>query len=873
MDTSRPLSSPRRFTFQSKLMAVFAVMALLIFGLLLLGSVIIQHSSQHLSRVLMTQIQPLAQVNHLQSQAHRIRVMEINLPLLNDFFAVTTELDVFREEITDFETDLQHFSAGIGILYPLETRSLTENWRRLRPVLQQVSNAAEKMDMKEVRRLSTYESASRFRFITVTLRQLSGTIEAQSATAYTDARALLDRQHQLFISISLLILAVSCLSLYLFARSLSGRVRQLRDASMRIADGNPDAELQPGSNDELTDLAKAFSVMRDKVSDREQALSQARDMLEQRVEHRTRELQESNMKLSREADERRKVEQNLRILSQAVAQSPVSMIITDRNGRIEYVNGAFSQSCGYSSEEAVGRTIRFLRSTETPQALYEEIWSSILAGREWQGELRNQRKDGSQFWEHTHVSPVRDKQGEISHFLTVKQDITERKAQQQKILYQARYDALTDLPNRMLAMDRLSQAVTQAKRNRDRVLLMFIDLDDFKRINDNLGHEVGDQLLIQAAARLKESVREEDTVARLGGDEFLIITGGLDQREAAESVATSILKAFVPAFLIGGSEQVITPSIGMALYPDDGEETSILLRNADLAMYQAKEDGRNTFHFYNRSVHDNLRHRLELERHLRNALAENELQLQYQPVLDAVSGRIVSVEALLRWRSKRLGLVMPDQFIDIAEHTGLIVDIGNWVIKTACRQVSEWHRLGFDGLHLAVNVSPRQFRGNGLPQTIRHTLNHSGFPAGCLTLEMTEGLLITNAMEARDTLETLNRLGVKLALDDFGTGYSSLSYLKKYPFDTLKIDRSFIRDIVDDPEDRALVAAATSMGRSLGLTVIAEGVENNQQMELLRALHCDQVQGYLFSKPLDPPQLEEMLVNSLPRCSALAQSR
>jgi diguanylate cyclase (GGDEF)-like protein len=435
-------------------------------------------------------------------------------------------------------------------------------------------------------------------------------------------------------------------------------------------------------------------------------------------------------------------------------------------------------------------------------------------------------------------------------------EIDERRRVEERLAHQAQYDSLTDLPNRLLAMDRLSQAILAAQRSASHVVLIFLDLDDFKKVNDSLGHAAGDALLKQAAERLRHAVRAEDTVARHGGDEFLVILGRLHAPEDAEPIADKILRAFAPSFDIGESEVVVTPSMGLAVYPEDGDSPSTLLRNADLAMYDAKDSGRNAFRYFNQQVHDSSVRRLAIERRLRSALQHDEFCLDYQPLVATASREVVGAEALLRWSSPDYGRVAPEHFIAVAEHTGLIVEIGDWVLRTACAQLGAWRELGQTNFRVAVNVSPRQFRGDRLLATVRECLTKHALPPGSLQIEVTEGLLMRNQPEVRETLVALSALGVQLAMDDFGTGYSSLSYLKRFPFDALKIDRVFVRDLATDPDDRALVIAAIRMGKGLGLSVVAEGVETDEQLAFLAEQECDIVQGHLFSKALAPEQFE-----------------
>jgi diguanylate cyclase (GGDEF)-like protein len=443
-------------------------------------------------------------------------------------------------------------------------------------------------------------------------------------------------------------------------------------------------------------------------------------------------------------------------------------------------------------------------------------------------------------------------------------EIEERRNAERKLQHQAQYDSLTELPNRMLAIDRLSQAILGAERSGNHVVLIFLDLDDFKKVNDTLGHQHGDALLVQASKRLRLAVRAQDTVARHGGDEFLVIVGGLRAPEDAESIADKVVRAFADSFDIGGSEVVVTPSMGLAVYPEDGESPEMLLRNADLAMYDAKDAGRNTYRYFNQQVHDSSVRRLTIERRLRSALQRGEFTLLYQPLVATASRQVVGAEALLRWQSPDYGRVEPDQFIAVAEHTGLIVDIGDWVMQTACAQLRAWRERGAKQLRMAVNVSPRQFRGERLLTKVRECLAAHGLPAGCLQIEVTEGLVIRNQPEVGETLMALSELGVLLAMDDFGTGYSSLSYLKRFPFHALKIDRGFVRDLASDPDDRALVTAAICMGKGLGLSVVAEGVETDEQLAFLGEQQCDIVQGFLFSNPVTAEQFESRWLTPVP---------
>ncbi|MCG8428241.1 MAG: EAL domain-containing protein, partial [Chromatiales bacterium] len=557
--------------------------------------------------------------------------------------------------------------------------------------------------------------------------------------------------------------------------------------------------------------------------------------------------------------DRKNTEEKLRTFSQVVEQNPVSVVITDPKANIQYVNRTFERITGYSAKEVIGLTPNILKSGHTQPKVYSDLWQTIAAGSTWQGELQNRRKDGTLFWEHVHITPVFDNDNNITHYLGMKEDITLQKEQEQQIIRQAHFDSLTDLPNRFLALDRLTQLIKESKRDNSRTAILFIDLDDFKKINDTLGHETGDKLLIQAAQRLCDSVRSEDTVSRLGGDEFLILLGGITNVDNIRPTANQILNRFRSPFLINGRELVLTTSIGIAFYPDDGTESVELLRNADTAMYQSKQSGRNIYHYFTESMNQGAERRLEVEEQLRGALHRREFTIQYQPIIDIGKQRIVGAEALLRWNNAALGQVPPDEFIPIAEQTGLIGDIGEHTLRQAIATILPWQEKYTEKFKVAINVSPRQFRDKNFPDTVLNTIVENNISPDTIELEITEGVLLSGPSMVREALQSLHDAGIGIAMDDFGTGYSSLSYLRSYPFNILKIDRSFINDITADKGDLELVSAAISMAHGLGLKVIAEGVETAEQRHLLTSLNCDYAQGYFFSKPVEPTLFEAML--------------
>ena len=443
-------------------------------------------------------------------------------------------------------------------------------------------------------------------------------------------------------------------------------------------------------------------------------------------------------------------------------------------------------------------------------------------------------------------------------------DITERKASEARIAYLAQHDALTGLPNRALLQDRLDQALAQATRQGKRIALMFLDLDRFKTINDSLGHVTGDKLLQRVAERLRQCVRETDTVSRQGGDEFIIVLTGIDLPDEAGRVAAKILDQLDPAFEVDGQQLRTSFSIGIALFPEDGASPESLMKNADTAMYHAKESGRNTYRFFDERMNVNTLERLQLENGLRQALDRGELQLAYQAQVELASGRIIGVEALLRWASETLGPVPPSRFIPLAEECGLIIPIGDWVLREACRQARRWQDAGLPPVPVGVNLSALQFRRSDIVAGVAAALAESGLDGRWLELELTESLLMESGPEVIVTLGKLKALGVRLSIDDFGTGYSSLAYLKRFPVDRLKIDQSFVRDLAQDPDDAVIIRAIIQLGRNLRLEVIAEGTETIEQMDFLRREGCTAAQGYLFSRPVPAEAIPALLQRGLP---------
>ncbi len=556
--------------------------------------------------------------------------------------------------------------------------------------------------------------------------------------------------------------------------------------------------------------------------------------------------------ISIDVTEQRQMTENFGKLSRAVEQSPASVIILDTQGDIEYVNPKFVEVTGYAPIEVTGRTLRILESGNGHADGYDALWSNLVDGRAWQGELHSRRKNGELYWEYASVSPLKSPDGAITHFVAVNEDITLRKQYERRLLHQATHDEVTGLPNRMLAFDRLGQAVARARRHNHKVGVLVLDLDRFKLINDTLGHPVGDRALKMVGERIRQCLREEDTLARVGGDEFKVVLPGLSGAMDADRVASKILDAFSNPLTIDGQEFFLTPSMGITIWPDDGNDPETLVRNADAAMYQAKEMGRNNARFFTRELEEQARARTRIETQLRHALDRNELSLHYQPILDLRVGDVVRAEALLRWSNPTLGKVPPAQFVPIAEEIGLIVPIGEWVMARACQQIKPWQMPDRVPMSVSVNVSMRQFRDPSFLDMVKRCLDGAGLPAALMEIEITESLLMADIPEVTKLLQALKDLGIRISVDDFGTGYSSLSYLQRFPVDTLKIDQSFVKSLGGNGENVGLIKAIITMANSLRLEVVAEGVETRQQASFLSALGCHLVQGHYFGAAMPP---------------------
>ena len=562
---------------------------------------------------------------------------------------------------------------------------------------------------------------------------------------------------------------------------------------------------------------------------------------------------------TRDNTRQRRAEEELRLAAKVFESSGEAIMITDARGGMMSVNQALSKVTGYAAAELIGHNASMLASDRHTQEFFSEMWRAMLDVGYWQGEVWNRRRNGEIFPVWLGISSVRDETGTITHFVGIFSDISERKATEAKIAFLAHHDPLTGLPNRLLLKDRMEQAMVHGERSGRKVALLFVDLDRFKAVNDSFGHPAGDVLLRDAAQRLLACVRESDTISRHGGDEFLVVLTDLHSSEVPAQIAAKIMAVMGEPFHIDTHEATISASVGIAVYPDDGAGFDQLMKKADTAMYHAKAAGRNTFRFYTERMNTDVQERLDLHNGLRRAIERGEFVLYYQPLIDLRTGGIVGGEALVRWQSPQHGLVAPNQFIAAAEHSGLIVPLGEWVLQEACRELALWHAAGHAQLSMAVNISSIQFRRGDVEETVLRALAAAGAKPSALELELTESILIDGAEQVLATIRRLQALGVRLAIDDFGTGYSSLAYLKRFAVDKLKIDQSFVRDIVTDPDDAAIVRAVIQMARSLNLRVVAEGVETEAVAVELRAMDCDLVQGYFFGRPMPAQEFRHLI--------------
>ncbi|MCG7909503.1 MAG: EAL domain-containing protein [Candidatus Thiodiazotropha taylori] len=643
---------------------------------------------------------------------------------------------------------------------------------------------------------------------------------------------------------TIIVLILGAVIFIVFKMQVLNPVNALTTGATRVADGQLDQDVPIISHDELGRLAHSFNMMQREIKNDREILIGFNKQLEEEIEYRHRASEE------------------LKKLSMAVEQSPASVVITDTTGLVEYVNPKFSEISGYSAKEVIGNPSKRLGADVKDSALLKDIWNSLEKGKIWKGEFSTKRKNGTVYWESAVIAPIRDNNNITTHYLTVKEDITQRKAIEDKLLEQATHDQLTKLPNRFLAFDRLEQLIQHADRNKSHIAVIYIDLDNFKNVNDSLGHSVGDELLILISKRISDQLRKQDTLARLGGDEFLALIPDLhDLSTDLEKVVTRLLSTTESPVELHNHQLNISSSLGIAVYPEDGTTVSSLMSNADIAMYDAKHAGRNTFRFFTNELNNKISEKMALETELSHALELNELYPVYQPILDISNHELVGAEVLLRWNNPQLGIVPPSEFIPIAEQSGLIRPITDWLFQRILEDVTAWNNRP-DNFWLSVNVPPNYFCDTSFSKAITR-INHQAEEAGVgLCIEITENLLLQGDSNVLDTFEHLSTLGIESAIDDFGTGYSSLAYIKKFPLNHLKIDRSFVEGLPHDEDDRALTEIIVLMSKKFGISVIAEGVENEEQADFLHSLDIKYAQGFLYAKPMVSESFNNYLVES-----------
>ncbi|MDA8107231.1 MAG: EAL domain-containing protein [Betaproteobacteria bacterium] len=561
----------------------------------------------------------------------------------------------------------------------------------------------------------------------------------------------------------------------------------------------------------------------------------------------------------RDISERKRIEERLRLGAAVFDSLREGIIVTDARSRIQSVNRAFTAITGYAADEVLGHSPRMLRSDRHDPAFYRAIGAALGGAGYWQGEMWNRRKNGEAFPAWQAISAICDPAGRSTGYLSIFSDLTERKIAEDRITYLAEHDAVTGLPKRALLQERLAKVLAHARMSNSIVAVLCIDMDHLKEVNDTLGHQVGDALMRQIAGRLTEQLRRSDVVGRLAGGEVVKAIAGVGDPAALEGIVTRLLRRLAEPYEVEGHALKVTACAGVALYPEDGADAVTLLRRADTAMHHAKTRGGSAFSYFSAEMEERVSERVAIEQALRHAVERGELRLEYQAKVNAANGRVVGCEALLRWCAPELGEIPPAKFVPIAEETGDIVAIGEWVVSEASRQIRAWRQAGLATVPVAVNVSAVQFRNIGLLNRVRSILQTSGVPALALELEVTEGVLMVQGETTQRTLDTFKSEGFRLSVDDFGSGYSSLGYLSNFPIDSLKIDRSFVVNLPHDPNNVEIVRAVVSLGHALGLRTIAEGVETQEQYEFLREAGCDEVQGYLFSRPLPPEQFARLL--------------
>jgi len=656
-------------------------------------------------------------------------------------------------------------------------------------------------------------------------------------------------QHS-YIGMSLLLSGTflfSILALVVLRRASLKPVQALDTAAKRFGQGELDYRVDVDQNDELGQLADSFNQM---------AVALKRQCHNEIA--RARELQQSYQSLQKEVSKHQKTAMQREKFLLAIEETDEYVIFTDENGVIEYANPAVCRATGFTKEELLGSKSSILKSDQQDEAFYTNMWETITEGSTFRDVFINRKKDGNLFYEEKTITPMMDGQGK-RHYVGTGRDITEQMQTHDRLYHLAHHDMLTGLGNRIMMVDHLEKALKRADRNENMVGVLFLDLDRFKAINDNLGHNVGDELLKEVARRLSKCTREGDMVARLGGDEFVIIADNVKHVTDVTTLVDRVIQSISENVEIKGNDLNVTTSIGITLYPLDNDNVDGLMKHADAAMYRAKEGGRNGHEFYTHDMTKQVNARILLEDQLRKAVQNQDFALHYLPEVDLHTGEVIGLEALLRWYTPDGDVLAPHKFVPVLEDTGLIVNVGEWVLWEACRFLEHLHTCGYDHINMSVNLSIKQFQQADMIKSVSEALQTSPKGHLCLELEITENMLLDNITNAAAILGKLNQLGVSIAIDDFGIGYSSLRTLKSLPIDILKIDRSFVSDLTENPENNAIVNATIALAHSLKLKVVAEGVETERQKSYLALQGCDSAQGYLFTPPLPEEEILEWL--------------
>jgi len=639
-------------------------------------------------------------------------------------------------------------------------------------------------------------------------------------------------------------------------------ILDLQKAASSLSQGDFQAKLPTIAKDEIGKLTQTFANMRNNLLHTQQQLKKVHAELETKVDERTQELQNLNQTLQYEIDEKNIINEKLHLYEMVFEHAAEGIVITDKNNDIIDINPSFTKITGYSRQDALGKKPSLTKSERHSQQFFKDLWESINRVGHWTGEIWDAKKDGTTFPKRLSINSIRNEKGESNYYVGVFTDITQNKRTEQQLKELAYYDPLTKLPNRTLFVTLLQKELASAQRHSGMLALLYIDLDKFKYVNDSLGHSQGDDLLVEIARRFQESSRNSDFLARIGGDEFTLLLTDLKRPEAAASVAQKLIDNATQPVSLKGQKVYIGASIGISIFPNDGDNVDILMKNADMAMYHAKEMGRNNHQYFTQAMNIHVANRLNLERELQHAIEHGEFCLYYQPKVNIQSGQIVGAEALIRWAHPDKGIISPLDFIPIAEETGQIIAVGEWVLRQACQQLQAWKSQLTHSFRIAVNISIGQLRQTDFIHSVNQILNEENMTSDLLEFEITESMMMSDMQKNVAVLNEIKAMGIAISIDDFGTGYSSLSYLKQLPINQLKIDRSFIKDIGFEKDDESITSTIISMSHHLQLTVIAEGVETQQQLDFLKQEGCDEMQGYFFSRPLPADDFSKLLDNT-----------